>query len=133
MNSMDVFGTVIMTSNYIAVVILLIILQIWHIPASESYTSMPPDHKSLGGLPSPGNMANASSTGVSLSNGKLMLDSANADFVYGLFPYNAFNTSNPNMGSFDTAFNFTTKTSSGALGFIIIDPDLEPTMGSSSS
>ena len=133
MNSMDVFGTVIMTSNYIALVILLIILQIWHIPASESYTSMPPDHKSLGGLPSPGNMANASSTGVSLSNGKLTLDIRNTNFVYGLFPYNTFNSSDPNMGSFDTTFNFTTNALSDTFGFIIIDPDSQPTMGSSSS
>ena len=126
MNSMDVFGN-------IAVVILLILMQIWHITASESYSLKPPDHESWGGLPSPGNMSNASSTGVSLSNGKLTLDSANADFVYGLFTYNTFNSSDPNMGSFDTTFNFTTKTPSGALGFIIIDPDSEPTMGSSSS
>ena len=131
MNSMDVFGTVIMTSNI--AVVMLILLQIWHTTASESYTLMPPDHESWGGLPSPGNMSNASSTRVSLSNGKLMLDSANADFVYGLFPYNPFNASDPNMGSFRTTFNFTTKTASGALGFIIIDPDLEPTTGSNSS
>ena len=71
----DVFGKAIMTSNTIAVVTLLILLQIWHIPPSESYTLMASDHKSLGGLPSPGNMLNASNTRVSLSNGKLTLDS----------------------------------------------------------
>ena len=128
MHSMDEFRVM---SQSIALVMLM--LHISYIISSESSSISIPNVITSGGLPSNANMSNASSTGVSLLNGKLTLDSTHTDFVYGLFPYNAFNTSNPNMGSFDTAFNFTTKTSSGALGFIIIDPDSEPTMGSSSS
>ena len=125
MYSMDEFYVM---TRILAFVSVILILQIGNVTASSGSHDL-----SLGGLPSPGNMSNASSTRVSLSNGKLMLDSANADFVYGLFPYNPFNASDPNMGSFRTTFNFTTKTASGALGFIIIDPDLEPTTGSNSS
>ena len=98
---------------------LMLSLQMWSYNNSAAVT-VPIDN--TGGLPSQ-MMSNSSGTGISLSNGNLRLDSTKASYVYALFPYIPFNTSEPSMGSFNTYFNFTNSSSAGALGFITIDPD----------
>ena len=100
-------------------VILILLHLIW--PCNNS-ASAELYNENSGGFPSVV-MSNSSSTGVSLSNGKLHLDSTNANFVYALFPYIPFNSSEPSMGSFNTLFNFTNVSSVGALGIITINPN----------
>ena len=99
---------------------MLMLLQIWTCNNSATAVTVPIDN--IGGLPGMA-MSNSSSTGVTLSNGKLRLDSTKANFVYALFPYIPFNRSEPSMGSFNTYFNFSNASSAGALGFIAINPD----------
>ena len=119
MRFMDSMYELMIISRWRRIVAMMMLLQMWPYNNSAAVTV---HIDSIGGLPSQ-IMSNSSSNGVTLSNLKLTLNSTKANFVYALFTYIPFNSSEPSMGSFNTYFNFSNASSAGALGFIAINPN----------